>query len=260
MAIASLVRTTSLLFFLPYFLDVVIFDRNKKLFAISVLLPLFLFLPWTVRNYNIYKYPVFSNLAFGTNLAAGNRVGASGEQERYDAGDQYIKEHGYVVANKKMTRDGVNFIIGHPVDFLFLTAKKISLFFSSARPLAFWPHLSGLNKLFFIVSSALYSFILFVFGVKGMFFLYRNTREYNNKNLFFLFLSFFLLSVIPVILLVVETRYRITSYIFLSVFAAGGLFDKFAAGDKRILAVCLFVFLLNTMVDVMLNLDRVKLF
>src|SRR3989338_3774997 len=66
---------------------------------------IFIFVPWTIRNYNVYREFIPTNLASGFNLLAGNHPGANGEQEPYATLDEYVKKYGYVEANRRASSD-----------------------------------------------------------------------------------------------------------------------------------------------------------
>ena len=75
-----------------------------------------------MRTWKIYHSFIPTNAASGFNLLAGNHSGANGEQEPYSLLDDYVRDLGHVGANNQATKDALNFISAHPLEFLKLTA------------------------------------------------------------------------------------------------------------------------------------------
>jgi len=262
---AILVRTPTAFLLFPiaiYFFAL----RNWKHFLLMSIAIAALFLPWTVRNYQIYGVFLPTNAAAGFNLLTGNHPGASGEQGDFSVLDRYPPELSGVQVNKEATRDAVKFILANPLEFLKLTIYRISIYFSFARPTGFWFHLFGWSKAVTLASSAVYSVLLFVLGFWGIWSLFAESREarqisYMNgreKTLAKLFLAMLVMMPLAVVGIIIETRYRMLAYPFFAVFAGYGLSEFLASRLSWKPAFYLaLILILNTGFDVARNLGRI---
>lgn len=263
LGLATLVRTPSILLALPMG-GYLLWQRRWKDVVLMAAVGILVFTPWTVRNFRIYKEFIPTNLASGFNLLAGNHPGANGEQEPYPILDEYVKDYGYVEANRRATQDALSFIVSHPLEYAKLTLLRASIYFSFARPTGFWFHLSGLSKAITLTTSALYAFILFTLGFFGIGVLLKecfesgNTalRQYSGKALWLL--GILLMMPIAIIPIIVETRYRMSIYPFFALFAGFG-FWKLRESTRCLSCFALIAFLVfaNTAFDILRNIDRI---
>lgn len=254
---AGLVRTPALFLFVPmagYFIWI---KEYKKLiiFVISVAV---LFIPWTVRNYEVFGKFIPTNAAGGYNLLTGNHLGASGEQgdNLSVSFEDYVNKFGYVGANDKATSQALHFIKSYPIEFAKITLKRVSIYFSFARPTGFWFHLHGLSKALTLILSSAYSIILFILGFWGI--LQTTKLEQEDKIRGYFLLGLLVMMPISIIGIVVETRYRFLSYPFFALFA--GLAVEDILKRRILLKPALLVaglLLMNTAFDVFRNLDRI---
>jgi len=252
---AVLVRTPALFLIFPlagYF----IWQRTWKELGVFLVVLTLVFTPWTVRNYQIYHTFIPTNLAFGYDLLAGNHPGATGELEPYEGNELFMKE-GRIEGNKLALKESLGFIFSHPIEFLGITLKRISIYFSFARPTGFWFHLDGMSQALTLAFSAVYSMILFIFGFWGI---YRMkeliaTEKERAKMLFWMLL----MMPLAIIGIIVETRYRFLVYPFFAIFASYGLFDMWRGRMelKAFAAITLLLFS-NTLFDALRNLDRIR--
>lgn len=252
---AALVRTPSMLIFLPigaYFL------LKKKVghLAFFIIAAAIIFAPWITRNYLVYRTFIPTNLAYGIDLAAGNHPGASGELEPYPRNDEVIAQYGKISGTRELTKEAILFILDSPVEFLKITASRISVYFSFARPTGFWFHLSGISMALTLILSALYAALLFFFGFLGVWACHKNKPDCGDmaKWLFYMAMTMPL----AVIFIIVETRYRFLVYPIFSVFAGFGahaLFSK-AISKKHLLSIFAVLFL-NTAFDILRNVNRI---
>ncbi len=252
---AALVRTPAIFLFFPI-AGYLFWNKKQKALLVSALIIFLMFLPWIVRNYGVFHIFLPTNAASGFNLLAGNHLGASGEQEPYLLLDYYVSKLGYLKANQQATKDALSFMAVYPWQFLKLTLSRISIYFSFSRPTGFWFHLHGLSKALTLISSAIYSVILFLFGFWGI---SRITKlETEEKNKTWLLLAMLAMMPLAVIGIIVETRYRFLSYPFFAVFAGFG-FQEFL--KKRLEwkpALLIFGLLfLNTALDIIRNFGRI---
>lgn len=251
---AVLVRTPTALLLLPFFYY--FFARKQWMHSLIFLALLaILFIPWTVRNYQVYHSFIPTNLAFGYDLLAGNHSGATGELEPYAPNEEYMKQ-GRIAGNKLALREAVEFVFFHPVEFMQITFYRLSIYFSFARPTGFWFHLSGSSKALTLFLSAVYSVVLFVFGWWGV---YRGRlSDGNDRKRAQLFFWMFAMMPLAIIGIIVETRYRFLAYPFLAVFAGYGLtvLRRTDIVQKYFVAIVAVLFL-NTSFDILRNLDRI---
>ena len=252
---AVLVRTPALFLIFPiagYF----IWQKFWKELGVFLVALAVVFTPWTVRNYRVYHTFIPTNLAFGYDLLAGNHPGASGELEPYQGNELFMKE-GRIEGNKLALKESISFIIFHPIQFFEITLKRVSIYFSFARPTGFWFHLEGVERALTLALSALYSVLLFVFGFWGI---YRMKElsivEKERAKILFWMLLMMPLAIVGII---VETRYRFLAYPFFAVFASYGLFDLWhGRRELKVLATITLLLFANASFDALNNLDRIR--
>ena len=252
---AVLVRTPALFLIFPlagYF----VWQKLWKELCVFIVALTLVFTPWTVRNYSIYHTFIPTNLAFGYDLLAGNHSGATGELEPYEGNEVFMKE-GRIEGNKLALKESLGFIFSRPIEFLEITLKRISIYFSFARPTGFWFHLDGISKALTLAFSAAYSMILFIFGFWGV---YRiKELATNEKERAKLLLCMLLMMPLAIVGIIVETRYRFLVYPFFAIFASYGLFDMWRGRrELKALATITLLLLSNTLFDAVRNLDRIR--
>ena len=220
--LAVLVRTPAVLMAVP-FLYYFFANRESKRALLFVGIAAVLLLPWTARNYRVYQVFIPTTYVFGYDLLTGNHPGATGELEQYPSAERYIEEFGVIKGNQFALYDAMDFIMANPVEFVKITLRRISIYFSIARPTGFWFHLEGLSRAFTLLASSLYSLVLFGFGFWGIFRIksLAGGNKARAKTLFWLAL----MMPIGVVGIIAETRYRFPVYPLLAVFAALGLWD-----------------------------------
>ena len=166
-------------------------------------------------------------------------------------------KEGRIDGNKLALRESLNFIIFHPIQFFEITLKRVSIYFSFARPTGFWFHLEGVERALTLALSALYSVLLFVFGFWGI---YRMKElsivEKERTKILFWMLIMMPLAIVGII---VETRYRFLAYPFFAVFASYGLFDLWhGRRELKVLAIITLLLFANASFDALNNLDRIR--
>lgn len=253
-AYAVMVRTPAALLFLP-FLYVWFRRRRFADMAVFVAVAVLIFTPWIARNYAIYHAFIPTNLAFGYDLLAGNHIGATGEFEPFKLNEKLVTDYGRIEGNTVALREAFAFIAAHPIEFLKLTANRISIYFSIARPTGFWFHLQGWERALTLALSAFYSAILFFFGFLGIYKMFRLDPE-NRARAGFL-AALFLMMPLSIIFIIVETRYRFLSYPFLAVFAGFAIASGFRRSEWRGVIAIAVLLISNSFVDALRNLDRV---
>ncbi|OGI16939.1 MAG: hypothetical protein A3J63_01685 [Candidatus Moranbacteria bacterium RIFCSPHIGHO2_02_FULL_40_12b] len=252
---ATLVRTPAAFLFFPITIYFFAF-KNFKHFLLIIIIIAALFTPWIIRNYQVYGVFMPTNAAAGFNLLTGNHPGASGEQGNFSVLDRYSPGLSGIQINKHATDDAIKFIFSNPLEFLKLTIYRTSIYFSFARPTGFWFHLHGWSKATTLVSSAVYSVLLFIFGFWGIWQI--KNLESPEKKLAKFFLAMLVMMPLAIVGIIIETRYRMLAYPLFAVFAGYGLSEFLA---RRIswkptfyLAALL---ILNTSFDILRNLGRI---
>ena len=257
-----LVRSALGLLVFPFF---ILFCQRKKWAHFFIFFMIFaaILAPWTIRNYRIYKAFIPTDLTFGDNFLSGNNPYASGELDdsRVILNKSY-EAYDIVTAGRMMTKDALKFIVSDPLNFMRITGGRISMYFSFIRPTGWWPYLFGSRWQPVIVSlSAFFSALIFTLGFYGIYAAFKNKFLIEQKKLFFLLICLAGV-VLPIIFIIVETRYRYPSYPFMTIFSGLGLqfllFGEEKLGDrlKPLLAI-LGLLLLNAGWDASRNLSRI---
>lgn len=228
------------------------------------LLTLVLFTPWSIRNYKIYgEVRPFSG-ALGL-LYVGNHAGASGELDlHYELPEGYgdFSKMTQFENDTALKKAGLDYIRLHPIEFLKRAWWRFSIYWSAARPFAFWPHLQGIAKIITIIASTLYALIIFIMGLSGVFLSNGKHAPFKEKkkNLAVSFMVLMLpLAITP---LIIETRYRFPIYPFLAIFAGYALYclvknRSYLYKKMATLAIVISIVLANTGYDIGRNLARV---
>ncbi|MDE2020599.1 MAG: hypothetical protein KGJ13_09715, partial [Patescibacteria group bacterium] len=255
LGVAALVRTPAAFLVVPmagYFL---LRKRYMPLFFFC-LSAFLVFTPWIARNYGVYRTFVPTNLAYGIDLAAGNHPGASGELEPYPRNDQVVAEYGKIEATHILTREALVFMVSRPLEFAQITLRRISIYFSFARPTGFWFFLSGLSEALTLVSSSVYAAILFFLGFVGLAFSWKGMKNFESMS--YWFSGMLVMMPLSVIFIIVETRYRFLSYPFFAIFAGLGFWAMFhkKISPKKYAAIAGLI-LLNSGFDIISNVGRI---
>lgn len=236
---------------------VVFFFWIKKkwlLLALFLISMFFVFVPWTVRNYQIYKEIMPFGAAGNYNFWIGNWHGGDGEQSPQLFHTDFVSTHGTKEINGESMRQFKLFLLEHPIEFLKLTTLRINKYFSIIRPMGFWFYQTGLGQFLFILSSAIASVILFIFGFSGAIKAFMARDEKLNY-----LLALTIITPLIIFITVVETRYRFQIYPLLSIFAGFCIvnFFKTKRFDKYFWLAVAIVFT-NGSVDFILSWDKFK--
>lgn len=219
LGIASLCRASSLLFilFLSFWLGLLYrFKLRQTIKAVFVLLSgiIIIVLPWTIRNYIIYKRVVPITIESGIVLYLGNNpraTGGTGGWTKYEQ-DQFLPENisnPYTPeAERTMLRLALRYIFNHPKRTIMLGFKK---FINLWRP--FYADARLINK---IIMSIFYIPII-VLATLGI--IKTACENFKRYNLFyFLILYFILMHMITIS----NIRYRDPAMPFLIIFSSFG--------------------------------------
>lgn len=236
-------------------LGVMMYKKYFKFAALFLIIPVLIISPWTIRNYKVHNAFILTSSAGGINLWMGNNPQATGESFYTEEMSEYIKTHGFVAAEKKGFEEGKKFILKHPLQFIKLLFIKTSIYFSSARPAAFWFHLKGVAVLITAVLSSGFAFVIFSSGIAG------GLKLLKEKNfLANLLIVFAITAPLIVIPLVVETRYRYQIYPFLIIFSGYFLVDiKNNLKEKRfrnMFLIITLILILNSVFDLVTHFNQ----
>jgi 4-amino-4-deoxy-L-arabinose transferase-like glycosyltransferase len=262
MALAALVRGNMVFLFLG---GAGILLWNKKWVQASLFAGVFILTiaPWTIHNF--YSFGIIKPFNGSTGiLYVGNHKGATGELViNYPLPEGYgdFKTMSQLESDNALEAAGKDYIVSHPLDFIRLTLLRLSIYFSAARPFAFWPHLAGGGQIVMIILSSLYAAVILWFGALGGVAAYMHEPQ-KRKTI----VAFFLMALampLSMAALIVETRYRFPIYPFLSIGAAYGLYyviknrHAFLSSIKKPLIFLSILFLGNTIFDISRNIQRI---
>lgn len=254
-SLTVLVRTPALLLvfltfgFLAYY-------RHWRSLAWSIAVCVIILTPWTIRNWIVYHRIIPTSAILGYDLWVGNNLNSRypGELTASEEIDRYSAEYGLFATNERGIQEVLKFAQTKPIELIGLQIKKLSIYFSTARPAAFWFHLSGSSRAVTAVFSSLFSFALFVFGLAGLWrYLFRTELVSRMVVLFTL------AAPAGVIWIVAETRYRYQIYPMLIVLGALFLYEflKDKKAHWKVLVISFVLVTANTTIDVMHNSSRV---
>lgn len=261
-AVAAILLTLALLVRPPItiammvFLGFLLFRKQYRHTLIFVALTVLLLTPWTVRNYLRYDKFIVTSSIIGYDVWVGNSPESKyiGELTATEEIDRYSEAEGLFAANERGKQEVINLFFSHPWQFIKLQLTKTSIYFSAARPAAFWFHIKGAFQIFTIVFSSLFAYIIFSFGLAGFWrTLWR--KDYLSRILIF----FTLAAPAGIIWVVAETRYRYQIYPMLIILGVLFLYD-FLKNKKsywKILVVSITLVSANTIFDLVHNSIRV---
>jgi len=230
--------------------------KNLKYLAVFIITIIIVFIPWTARNYSVYNKIIPFSAAGGYNFWIGNYHGANGEQESPPEARAYAREYGMAEISKESIKQFKNFVITHPLEFSKLTLLRINKYFSIIRPMGFWFYQSGIGQAIMLLSSAIVSVILFVFGLAGVI----KSWDQKNEKLKYL-VAFTIITPLIIFITVVETRYRFQIYPLLSILAGYFivyLWQKEKRWVNKILWIAVAVIFINGLADLILSFDRFR--
>ncbi|MGB9598754.1 MAG: ArnT family glycosyltransferase [Minisyncoccales bacterium] len=254
--ILAILTRSQFIFITPLFL--LIFKKEWKKIFIFILLFILIFSPWFIRNYKTYGIFLPFNAAAGYNLWNGNHLGASGEMEiDYQPMIEFAKNHTPLELHQKGVAEFKQFLASHPFEFLKITLRRLSIFFSLSRPTGFWPGFSIVQQMITAFFSFIYSIFIFILGFSGMIWAFKKFAGEDKKKI--LLLALFAFSIpFSVMFLVVETRYRYPIYPFLAIFSGIALVALREIWNKnlKIFLLPLLIFFLNAILDFGLNFTK----
>ncbi|MBN2094134.1 MAG: glycosyltransferase family 39 protein [Candidatus Zambryskibacteria bacterium] len=244
-----------LLFILPVVIFYFLRKKDWKSLFIYGFILIVVFTPWTVRNYSIHKNIIPFGVAGSANFWIGNHVGANGEQETNEEIDTFINTHDMKEINEKSITEFKNYVFNHPANFVTLSLSRANKYFSVLRPMGFWFYSSGWKQALFVLSSAIFSFLVLIFSLAGI------IRAFKLKEKFLYYLlAFTILTPLILFITVVETRYRFQIYPLLAVFTSYFILSLKEKNKEwfKILGLSLAIILVNGVVDGLTNFEHFK--
>lgn len=225
MGAAILTRPVIGLFLLPI---LYLYVARRQLLGAAVLLGCLaiVMLPWNIYTYQTYGQLIPTTLIGELNLWTGNMPGSIGGQATASEipPTVYVRDYGMLGFKQQAVREFLAFALGQPLAFAQLSLVRAVRFFSLARPMGFWFYQTGLPQALFVASSALYIAFLFLTGFAGAALLARDPRPAARSLLLLL-----VLTPLPLLVTVVQSRYRFQIYPLLALTAACFLVWAFRA-------------------------------
>ena len=242
---------------LPAITFIIYFIKNKqyKQFAMVSMIVILLVSPWILRNYlTFHKFIPSRTYGFYT-LHNGNYHGASGEND-IELLPEAIKirdEQGIFAVEEYAKKQFFNFIKDHPIEYALLYFKKISIYFSWLRPTGHWPYLSSSQRLITFLTSGLFSVVVFSLGFSG---LWKTLKQWKTNQTIKYLALFTLITPLPFIITLVETRYRYPIYPLLAIFSGYALITWQKDRQYKIFIFIFMILLFNATFDLWLNWSR----
>ena len=218
---STLTRPVTLLF--PFFLliGLLLFFRKRLIFSLSMVA---IVLPWTIRNYVVFKEFIPIATGAGFSFWVGSYLPWNGDYNYRDLSDKenLVKGLSQIDADKKFLSEGIKNIKNSPGAYSFLCVKKLG---------RFWLQIPGgkrvlegkkLQKVLIFT----FHYILLIFFLLGLYLCPKKRKEVFIPLLMILYFTFaFTLSLaIP--------RYRIPIMPLVLAIAGGGL-GKIVYSSKR---------------------------
>ncbi len=173
--------------------------------------------PWTLRNWYRFHEFIPTTLIGSYNIWLGNTLESVGGQfsaEKNPLND-FAAAHGYVAMKYEASRQFKQFIVTHPVSFIHLSFVRVVRYFSLIRPMGFWFYQHGLPQLIFVVCSATAIALLWVSGFSGL------IGWWGKRDTLLRYLiALAITAPLPLLLTVVQSRYRFQIYPFLALSGA----------------------------------------
>ena len=221
LGLSTLCRPVTLFF--PFFLLLVLLLFFKKRLQNFIFVLIFsmamtgIILPWTVRNYLVFRQFIPVTTSGGFNLWAGSYLPWNGNYNYRDlsAADNLVKGLSPIEANRKFFQEGIENIRRNPGAYLILSIKKLR---------RFWLQIPGgervlegkkLQKILIFT----FHYILLIFFLLGLYLCLKEGR----KKIFIPLLMIFYFTFIHVFLLAIP-RYRIPIMPLVLIIAGGGLY------------------------------------
>ncbi len=206
-----------LIFFVPIIMWFFIQKKAWGVLSINLLSLLAIMAPWVIRNYMVYHAVILTTLIGDYNLWIGNTVVSNGGQ--FSSGinpvTEYLNQHGAIGLSDAAKESFIAFVWAHPLAFFTLCIIRTIRYFSLIRPMGFWFYQTGWPQMLMVASSLVWIAGGFVLGFAGM------AKAWLQKNELYRYVILFALTApIPLLITVVQSRYRFQIYPFLALFGA----------------------------------------
>lgn len=245
-----------LLIFLPIFIVYFSAQKRWKEAGLVTIAAVLILTPWTIRNYKHFQMFIPTTMVSDFNIWVGNLPSSDGGQlaSGFNPVTTYRTEYGLKGLPNAAQESFKNFVLGHPGGFTKLTLIRVVYYASLIRPMGFWFYQTGWSQLLFVVSSGLAITVLFVLGLSG---LLLSLWEKYPKKWYLLVLT--LSAPAPLILTVVESRYRFQIYPFLAVYAGFALWAYLEKNPlaKKMLLTSLVILVGFSLIDLFISWEEV---
>ncbi len=241
---------------LVFSLAFILIKRYYTYALVFVTVSLMLLAPWTIRNYIVYHRLIVTSAILGYDIWVGNSPDSRhiGELEATKEIDDYSTKQGLFAANDRGLKEVAKLFLEHPKEYTKLQLTKLSIYFSAARPAAFWFHLHGTAQVLTIIFSSLFAYLLFIFGLAG-FWLILWRKDTISRMLILCTLA----APAGIIWIVAETRYRYQFYPMMIILGVLFISEFFKNKQKlyKILIVSFVLVTANTAFDAIQNIPRI---
>ncbi len=247
-AFAILVRPVALLAFLIA-LGSLIWRRAWKDAVILCIAPIIIVGLWSAYVTHRYNSFILTTTAGGYDLWVGNNLDATGGFEKTPE-IQSLRDTTHSVELEKIShKKYFEFLFDHPLRFIELQFRKLSIYGNVVRPGGAWIGLYDHKLLlyFILAMSVAGNILLFGVGIAGLLLL----AEKSKNALTRVFVAMAIAAPLGVIPIIVETRYRYPFFPFLAVGAAFFLTQK--PINSKLLAKVLVVLGIFAMYDLWSN-------
>jgi len=255
MALAILVRPP-ITIAMAVFFGFILLRKHYRQALIFLATVVIILTPWTVRNYLRYHKFIVTSAIIGYDVWVGNSPDSkyTGELVATNEIDRFSEAEGLFAANERGKQEVIDLALKHPWQFIELQLTKTSIYFSAARPAAFWFHIKGMVQLVTIFFSSSFAYLIFGFGLAG-FWLFARRKDSLSR----LFALLAVAAPVGIIWVVAETRYRYQIYPLMIIFGSVFLYEflKNRKAYWKVLAVSFVLITANTAFDLIQNSARV---
>lgn len=255
--IISIYSRPTVVLFIPIIFIFYLIRKSYLALFICLVTMLAIMFPWTYRNWKIYNQFIPTTLIGQYNIWLGNLPSASGGQLAggYNPWNEYVAEKGFIGISDKANQEFKNFIFQNPIDFVKLTLIRGIRYFSLIRPMGFWFYQTGLLQMIFVVSSGFFLALSFVCGISGIFLL-----MHQKKSVYYYLIAFAITAPLPLLVTVVQSRYRFQLYPFLAIFSGFAIIywlNNKNWWKERTFLFPIIILLSLSLVDLFMNLDTI---
>jgi len=253
----SIYSRPTVVLFVPVIFGFYLIRKNYLALSVCLLVMIVLMTPWTWRNWKIYNQFIPTTLIGQYNIWLGNTVTSDGGQwvGNYNPWNDFAAERGFSEVKEKANQEFKNFVFQHPINFIKLTLIRFTRYFSLIRPMGFWFYQTGLSQAFFSGLSGIFIALLFISGWSGVFLAAR-----QKKPLYYYLIILAITAPLPLLITVVQSRYRFQVYPFLAIFGAYAIIywlNKRNWWKEKVFLFPAASLLFISLIDVFMSVDKI---